>query len=592
MKEQQYSSLCSSSRNYGPHATTTLLDSESMARHPKKRPQAPITVLAVLVCALPIVLDLAFFPALDLPFTAAKTGILIVAAGVLCFLASLSPGTADRTSSPFLASMNVAVFSFCGIVLLSAFFTPLRYMTAEKAAFYISGPLLLYAASVALRGNSHRFFTCVAFGALAVAFVGAAQFVLGHDFLFPLFGRSSAVSGRMLLFSTSGNPNFVAALLAAGAPALLFLAMEARGVRRWIWLICLLGILGVVIATGSRAGILALSLSAAVTVGLLWPSRRNLAVLTSAVLAVVVVLLYFGVRNPRPFADAATGRSIIWRATLSQNEWMRPLGSGPGTFAYLYPTRVGHFIATDAHTDLARFAENETSALNDYVETWSELGAIGLALLLAILFVWFRGTGRVLREDPSSRPVAVTAIGTVVAILILALVDSPLQRADTWALFWLALAVPLASQAETQGTQRRLLRAALGSLLLLAGLWFGIRPVAANYFIQQGQDAESENHNATALQWYDRALRWDPSQGNAYFNRARVLAKLDSLPAAWAASADLLRWVNEPECWVLRSRIARAMGNAELAVQQLRIAQQTFPYSAAVAAELDSNNLE
>lgn len=559
-----------------------------VASNPKTRPGPATTASAVLVCALPIVLDLAFFPGLDLPFTAIKTGILLASTGVLFFLSSLSQVAMDRGSSRFAASMNVALLAFSGIVVLSAAFTPLRYMTVEKAAWYLTGPLLFYAASVALRGNQRRFFTCVALGALAVALVAAVQFALGRDFLFPMFGRSSMVSGRMLLFSTSGNPNFVAALLAASAPSFLLLATGARNVRRWVWLICLVGILAVVIATGSRAGVLAFFLAIAVTVGVHWPTRRNLTALTSVVLAVVVVLLYLGIRNPRPFADAATGRSVIWRATLSQNEWMRPLGSGPGTFDYLYPTRVGHFVITDSHADLVRFAENETSALNDYVETWSELGAIGLALLLAILFVWFRGTRRVLRDDSSSRTVVATAIGTVVAILVLALVDSPLQRADTWVLFWLALAVPLATATETRSGERRMLNIILSVLVVVAAFWFGIRPVAASYFIQQGQDAESENHNATALQWYDRAIRWDSSQGTAYFNRTRVLAKLDSLPAAWAASADLLRWVNEPECWILRARIARAMGNSELAVQQLRIARQTFPYSAAVLDELSA----
>jgi hypothetical protein len=60
--------------------------------------------------------------------------------------------------------------------------------------------------------------------------------------------------------------------------------------------------------------------------------------------------------NPRTISENLHGRGFIWKVALADGAASSAFGSGPGSFGYLYPTRMGRFFSEAGHANLLRFA--------------------------------------------------------------------------------------------------------------------------------------------------------------------------------------------------------------------------------------------
>ncbi|HEX6880209.1 MAG TPA: hypothetical protein VF135_07585, partial [Terriglobales bacterium] len=224
-------------------------------------------------------------------------------------------------------------------------------------------------------------------------------------------------------------------------------------------------------------------------------------------------------------------------------------------------------------------------AQNDLVEFWSELGLLGAMAGMVLLGAAVKPFQAALSEDRQS---TAAAAGCVAAILTASLFDFPLHRPETWVLFWLALAVPFSIPDSPPATARfpALIRLLLLTVFITAGLWFSLGGFLGSWYTQRGLDLEAQHYPAMAHSQYEKALRYDLTQADARLGRARTLLSMRMFPDAWKASTEALDWIQEPEMWLLRSRIAGQMGNDQLAVSQLQIGIAAFPYSEELRHEL------
>jgi O-antigen ligase len=417
-----------------------------------------------------------FVPPLAAPFSASKTALFIFAAYMLAGLVVLSnPDLCMRDGEGWLWC---AILACVSVVAVSAAVSRLRYLSGPSIAFIAGGLLLFWAARFALAGNTRALLYTASAAALIVALTTVAQFFEIN--VLSSFGLASSDVHRMRMYSTLGNPDFVAAFLAAALPASLVLSLATRYQRAYGIASALVIALAIVL-TGSRAGVLAL---VAATVVFMIVAVEGRAARWCVCGAVLLLCAVAGTQllNARTAAESARGRVFIWQVTLSDTA-LSAAGSGPGSFEYLYPARLGKFFSEPGHDESLRFAGHERHAQNDFVEAWSDAGWLGLALLLLSVGIWFWPARRRLRDaEAPMRSTVAAAIAGVAALCVASMFDFPLHRAETWALLWLWTAVPFVPHGAPPARPRSRvpLRACGAALLTVTGSYLAIATAASS----------------------------------------------------------------------------------------------------------------
>jgi tetratricopeptide (TPR) repeat protein len=185
------------------------------------------------------------------------------------------------------------------------------------------------------------------------------------------------------------------------------------------------------------------------------------------------------------------------------------------------------------------------------------------------------------------------AIASVSALCAASLFDFPMHRAETWALLWLSMAVPLLSPTLSPAPLHRRvwLRYAGAAALLIAGSYAAFTPLAASFETAKGESDEGQGRLESSQTAYRAALRWEPWSPEANFDLVRAEAKAGDYSDALAQSKIATRFVNEPELYLLRSRILQNAGRESEARRELEAAIRLFPYSKELRAELASYSL-
>ncbi len=545
-----------------------------------------------LLIALPFTLPLAYSSSFSAPFSAPKNAILLLATSALAALALVytrawKPQRDERW-------FYISAAAFLALNLAS---TPDSHRAALSAAgleWTICGALLFAACLWLLAGEDRstamrNLQIAVTAAAVLVSLVVVAQF-LAID-LPGAFGVYANSTRRMRMVATLGNPDFAAAFLAVALPV----AMTLRAPRlRGLSIAASVLIAAAVLLTGSRAGVAAMAAGAIVIV---FAATRRQVWKKLAVAAVVLAVCATAagtIFNARTPLESLRGRVLIWQVSLSGEAAQRPLGSGPGTFAYEYPGNLGRFFAQPGRDALLRFATHERHAQNDFVEAWHDTGWLGLAGLLALLATWFAlAVRRLDNADAEIRPAVATAIASVTALCVASLADFPMHRAETWALLAISMAVPLVKSgvASAPGISSSplprfaWLRYPAAVSIVAFGSCLALAPLAASYQLAKGQSEESDGQLQPALAAYRAALRWEPSSPDANFNLVRATANAGDLSGALTQATAAAEYVDEPELYILRSRILANAGRDDEARRELQAALARFPYSRALRDE-------
>jgi hypothetical protein len=262
--------------------------------------------------------------------------------------------------------------------------------------------------------------------------------------------------------------------------------------------------------------------------------------------------------NSRLFSFSGSGRVDLWRTALTAYEKNPVLGTGAGTFERSWQRNPDAGLkARDAHSL--------------YLETLSELGPIGLGLLLAALAVPFGACIAARRS-----PVVPAALGAYSAYLVHASIDWD------WELTGLTLAALLAGCVgllayRTTPPRRPALPVRVGGVALTAGLALVLGAgYLGNDALERAELALQVENPKAALAEARHARTWAPWSPYPQTVRGEALLALNRVPAARDAFRDATRL--DPGYWRAWLGLAVA-SNGKSRAAALRHAKLLYPRS-------------
>jgi O-antigen ligase len=507
-------------------------------------------------------------------------------------------------------------------VLLSCWNSPVPTFSLVEAEYFLCGPLWLLLL-VAWDGGEARVRSLamlVAVAGTAVAAIALLQWS-GHDPL--LFGGYRIVwgtmVGRMRLYSTFGNPNFVAGYLIG----VIFLALGLAGTapklwRKALWCTSLAAMFATIIGTRSRgawaglaAGLLLARLvwqrgsrqtALAPATAATGQSGLSVAVLVPAVAALIASPL---TQTVETLAALFEGRVYLWRVSWPLFAEHPAFGSGWGTFQLRYLDLQARFL--QAHPEFLRYWTHTRQLHNDPLQILLEAGALGLVALGWLLWAYGREARQALAVAPRSTCLWIGAsAGGVTALLVNSLFNFQLAIPPTLALLFTLLAFPyLLTSAETGRQQSREPQAAeaegkprgfrllrlIASLAVVGLAAFGLlhigRRAVAEHEYMVAIDYERSGDIVRAEQAFRGGLACAPLHGRLHYGLARALFIQGKLPEALAEVLLAQRTFADSHLEVLKARIQDQIGLAAPALETYRHALALDPTLKSVRADIE-----
>jgi putative inorganic carbon (hco3(-)) transporter len=374
--------------------------------------------------AATFLMPLLFWPASQQPFSIAKDCLL--AAWVLAGLAISIASGRIKSKLPPKAMAAIVVWIFALSLSAGTGDEPSIRELIRNLLAVASFPLLLWA------GVQPRKLALASISSgTIVALIALLQWIGLDPFLLLDLTGSLQGSSRIRIFSTLGNPNFVAALLTAILPLTIFIpAGKGNSPRMWraFRIMAVLVQVGAILATGSRAPILGF---VAAGIWLLFCRAQVLRWLFAG-LAVCTILMLLS--PARPLEKTIAGRVYIWRIAFNHIDQIPLAGYGPGAFALRYAQWETDYIHANPQNPF--FSGLQDHAHNDYVEFLVDYGILGFCAFFVTI-----GLGAPLFHRRSRLPLENGIGASIIALLAIALVDFPMHRPAELYLFWTQLAL-------------------------------------------------------------------------------------------------------------------------------------------------------
>jgi O-antigen ligase len=346
-----------------------------------------------------------------------------------------------------------AVAAYGLLVLASAYWAADGTIVVEILLSYGLAVIYMLAFALLLRSEADtaRVFATLALGALAFGALSLGAY-------------ATSGGGDVRASGLQGDPNYFSVVqVVALAPTLALAALERRPGRRLGYYAVVATIALSVAVSFSRTGIIILG--AVVLATLVLPSRlffqrsahKGLYALALGVAAVAIGLvaatpvverLQTIIEPEAATGDRGAGRLDLWRAAwhgFKEEPW---LGMGAGS----YQARSLELLQTTPGVDTTRSYVREGRVVhNMYLETLTELGVVGLGLLLVMLGLTARylvaayRRARAARDGPLERAVAAVLV-TFFAFLLSGFFISNQLSKPLWILLGMALAFDVISR--------------------------------------------------------------------------------------------------------------------------------------------------
>lgn len=382
-----------------------------------------------LVVGLAALLPLVVVPGLGQPFSTPKVVLLgaVVTAGALLAGRRLLAGWRGLP-----VEFRIALVAWIGTVGASAAFGAFVAPLALLLPLFAAGWFLLV---VSVRPRAEELALALVVSGAAVACVALLQFAGADPFALGGWTPAGEPGGRLRVYATLGNPNFVAALLVGVTPLTFFLRNRFQSNAWLLWLV-LAAQMGALLATDSRAVLPGLGCCLLWLVGVERPRRWQAFAAIAALVGVVAV----AAAPSRPLTTTLRGRWYIWRTAAPHVSERALFGWGPGGFAAKYPEwETMRWASQPPSTADRAFSGLQDHAHNDYLEILVEYGAAGLLAFLALVLGFLRFAYREARATGDELLIGASA--SAVALAGVALVDFPFTRPAELFLFWSLLAV-------------------------------------------------------------------------------------------------------------------------------------------------------
>lgn len=525
-------------------------------------------------------------------------GIVLVASVAL--LSRLHPDwfpAADETAA-FLTSnrerLSYPLNYWNGLGALIAIGTPLVLQLAADARTLLVRGL----AGAALPALALTAFFTLSRGGIAAAAIAAGLFLLLSSDRLPKLAVALAggAGGALLIRAAAGRDSLQDGLLNEAA------RQQGDEMLPIVLLVCLVaGLLAVAIALLSREGTRPRWSYVAPV-----PARIG-----AAAAVLVAAVAFFAADGPGRVSNAwdefkepsspgegtgrlssAAGQSRYqyWSATVDQNATDPLTGTGSGTFEYWW----------------ARNGENDDTvrdAHSLYMQTLGELGAVGLALLVAFLLTVVLGGARSALRGPPARPrpgagppgsrsrpdaeraAPAAAVAGCAAFALTAAVDWMWQLpvVPVAALVLAAVALTGREGGGARPVVPLVLRLACALVSLVAIVAISI-PLASTGLLRDSEAEARAGDLVAALEAARSAQNVEPGAAAPRLQEALLLEETGDLAGAAAAAREATeRESTNWRTWLVLSRIEARRGNAAAAVSAYRTARSLNPRSALFA---------
>ncbi|MBC7190455.1 O-antigen ligase family protein, partial [Candidatus Aerophobetes bacterium] len=366
------------------------------------------------------------------------------------------------------------------------------------------------------------------------------------------------VPGRMRLFSTFGNPNYLAGYLAASLHLGFFLLFREKK-RKGIFLFTICILYAALLITQTRGAWVALFTSTVFVLFLFLVFKRDffrknaryLALLSFLIFILTLVYLFPNPLNMKKvdvagrvasvtnFSREAKQRLLIWQAALGIIKENPLFGRGTGTFRVFYPLYQGKFLSKKENIDYIPRANISINAHNDYLQIISEGGAIGFFLFLLVIAGFYYNIFSLLRKKRASFSLIFFS-GAITSFLIHAIVSFPFHIIQNGMVFWLLLALVERKKQPTRKTQKKFsLPSFLKWLIILiifaGGIYLGYlrtRVFISDLYAKKGEILIEAGSFSLARKELERAVKINPFNAEAFINLARCYNYLGLYPEA------------------------------------------------------------
>jgi O-antigen ligase len=235
--------------------------------------------------------------------------------------------------------------------------------------------------------------------------------------------------------------------------------------------------------------------------------------------------------------EGGNTRLVIWANTWELIKSNPILGTGAGNFTYRYLDYTAPQVLSEPRMKIYS-GEYTNAAHNELLHTWSELGILGVIILLILIASFYFSAAKLLVNNSAIRnpqseiykvllpSVLLGAIGGFTAMLVYGMMSYPLHLPATAMLFIFYLALPkiisnienneLQQKPEICNLKSKISKAPLSTiycllstiLFLLLAFWT-IRPLIADTYFRMGKDALNQQNESRALTAFMNATKWD-----------------------------------------------------------------------------------
>ena len=353
--------------------------------------------------------------------------------------------------------LTIPIIVLAGIIALSLINTEDFFSSILGLALWGSYFLVYYVVISVARDL--RWAKILLGAALSAGFLAATYCIFqfyGVDFSFWV-----RLGGRGRLFSTFGNPNYLAGYLIACMSPLFVLLTTVR--RRWqkgVLLTAITVLYTSLLMTYTRAAWAGFIASALFTLALLLFSqgkrlfRRNRYWLAGLAVVIVAITVIYSVPNPLNWEGGSVvgraassfdltsyaSRSLIWLSTIEVAKKHPIIGQGIGTLGVNYPEGQGEVLEQARYRHLIPQANYSINAHNDLLHMWAEIGILGLLAAVWIILAFYRRSLLSLKKMPTDQALLLIGfMGGTLAILAHSVFSFPFHVIQNGLLFWLFL---------------------------------------------------------------------------------------------------------------------------------------------------------
>jgi len=478
------------------------------------------------------------------------------------------------------------------------------YSEGSKAAiFLLINTFLIYAA--ALRARDPALVRMLLWTTYAVCFF-AALYGICQYFGVELIWPSSLNPYGNRPVSTFGNPNFMSSFLVVVIPVMVAdYLFNATGCPRAILFIVIQLSVSVLLATLTRsswaglfAGLVVLfygirSLGPVSTKGkaalwitfvaliFLWPRGGTESGFTPTVISRLTEVK----KMAHEGYASVYQRFLIWLSAWGMVLDHPFLGRGWGNFELFYPFYQGPLLLEKGLS----YRTHANNAHNEVLEYWSQVGTVGLGIMLWMWALFFRlGASLSRRLQEPSRAMLWGFLGGVAGMLIDNLMNVSVHFAVPAFIFWWWVGSAMATDEAGLQIHRLNLGPAwkkvivglcMTGLLLLMGRAVCLWAAEVNFFkgfkmSKAGVDLVSASHSL------ERAYAWHHLEVNNNYELGNVYARLgDREKALWMYQRALDANAGYDEIYFNRATMLMQMGHVDEAIASYRLCLAINPLS-------------